>query len=102
MGNTCIPVADSFLYMAKPIQYYKVKKKTCKKNKKINGLVILIIGIPWWFNGFPRGSAVKNLSAMQDIMVRSLGQEDLLKKGIVTHSSILAWRIPGTEKPSGL
>ena len=34
--------------------------------------------------------------------VRSLGQEDLLEEGMATHSSILAWRIPLTEEPSGL
>ena len=34
--------------------------------------------------------------------IRSLGQEDALEKGIATHSSILAWRIPGTEEPDGL
>ena len=34
--------------------------------------------------------------------VRSLGQEDLLEKGIATHSSILAWEIPWTEEPGGL
>ena len=37
---------------------------------------------------------VKNLPAMQETWVRSLGQEDLLEKGMATHSSILAWRIP--------
>ena len=66
---------------------------------RLNGLVILIIGILWWFKGFPRGSAVKNLSAMQDTKVRSLGREDLLKKGMATHSRILAWRILWTEEP---
>ena len=45
---------------------------------------------------------VKNLPAMQEIQVRSLGQEDLLEKGMATHSSILAWRIPWTEEPGGL
>ena len=44
---------------------------------------------------------VKNLSAMQETQVLSLGEEDLLKKGIATHTSILAWRIPWTEKPAG-
>ena len=42
---------------------------------------------------------VKNLLAMQ---VQSLGQEDLLEKGMATHSRILAWRIPWTEEPGGL
>jgi len=39
---------------------------------------------------------VKNLLAMQEIWVRSLGQEDSLEKGMATHSSILAWEIPWT------
>ena len=44
--------------------------------------------------GFPGGSAVKNLPAMQETWVRSLGQEDPLEESMATHSSILAWRIP--------
>ena len=39
---------------------------------------------------------------MQEMQVRSLGQEDLLEKEIATHSSILAWGTPWTEKPGGL
>ena len=45
---------------------------------------------------------VKNLLAMQETWVWSLGQEDPLKKGMASHSIILAWRIPWTEEPSGL
>ena len=45
---------------------------------------------------------VKNLPAMQETWVWSLDQEDPLEKGIVTHSSILAWRTPWTEEPGGL
>ena len=45
---------------------------------------------------------VKNLPAMQETQVQSLGQEDPLQKGMATHSSILAWTIPGTEEPGGL
>ena len=45
---------------------------------------------------------VENPSAMQRTQVRSLGGEDPLKKGMATHSSILAWRIPWTEEPDGL
>ena len=45
---------------------------------------------------------IKNLSAMQEIWVRSLGLEDPLKKQVATHSSILAWRIPWTEELGGL
>ena len=42
---------------------------------------------------------VKNLPAMQEIWVESLGQEDPVEKGMATHSSIHAWRIPWTEEP---
>ena len=45
---------------------------------------------------------VKNLPAMQETQVRSLGWEDALEKGLATHSSILAWRIPWTEEPGGI
>ena len=45
---------------------------------------------------------VKNLPAKQETQVRSLGQEDPLKKGMTTHSSTLVWRIPWTEEPGGL
>ena len=41
---------------------------------------------------------VKNLPALQETWIQSLGQEDPLEKGKVTHSSILAWRIPGMEE----
>ena len=45
---------------------------------------------------------VKNLPAMQEMQVLSLGQKDLLEKIIATHASILAWRIPQTEEPGRL
>ena len=45
---------------------------------------------------------IKNLPAMQETCVQSLGWEDPLEKGMATHSSILAWRTPWTEEPSGL
>ena len=45
---------------------------------------------------------VKNLTAMQEMCVQSLGWEDSLKKGTASHSSILTWRIPWTEKPDKL
>ena len=52
--------------------------------------------------GFPGGSAVKNLLAMQETRVGSLGQEDPLEEGMAIYSSVLAWRIPWTEEPGGL
>ena len=51
---------------------------------------------------FPIAQLVKNLPAMQEIQVRSLGREDPLEKEMAVHSSILAWRIPRTEEPGGL
>ena len=45
---------------------------------------------------------VKNPPAMMETLVQSLSQEDLLEKGMATHPSILAWRIPRTEKPGRL
>ena len=45
---------------------------------------------------------VKNLPAVQETRVQSLGWEDSLEKGVATHASILAWRIPWTEEPGGL
>ena len=52
--------------------------------------------------GFPYSSVGKNLPAMQEARVLSLGGEDLLEKKMATHSRILAWRIPWTEEPGGL
>ena len=46
--------------------------------------------------------SVKNLPAVQEIWVRSLGWEDPLEKEMATHSSILAWKISWTEEPGGL
>ena len=45
---------------------------------------------------------VKNLPAVQETQLRSLGQEDSLEEGTAIHSGILAWRIPRAEEPGGL
>ena len=52
--------------------------------------------------GFPGGSMVKNLLAMQETWIQSMGREDPLEEDMATHSIILAWRIPWTEEPGGL
>ena len=52
---------------------------------------------PWWLRG-----KKKNLPAMKETWVCSLGQEDPLEKEMATHSSILAWEIPWIEEPGGL
>ena len=57
---------------------------------------MLFLGLPWWLK------RAKNLPVMQETQVLPQGLEDPLEKGMATHSSILAWRIPWTEKPGGL
>ena len=52
--------------------------------------------------GFPSGSAVKNIPAIQETWVWSLDWENPPEKEMATHSSILAWKIPWTEEPGGL
>ena len=54
--------------------------------------------LPWWLSGTKK----KNLPAMQETQVQSLDQKDPLEKGMATHSSILAWRIPRTGEPGRL
>ena len=61
----------------------KRKRNEGKKKKLLDSLVAQIL---------------KNLPALQDTWVQSLGWEDLLEKGTATHFSILAWRIPWTEE----
>ena len=52
--------------------------------------------------GFPVAQSVKNLPAMRETWVQSLGQEDSLEKGVAIHVSILAWKIPRTKEPGEL
>ena len=52
--------------------------------------------------GFPGGSELKGLPAVQETWVQSLGQEDPLEEKVAIDSSILAWKIPWTEEPDGL
>ena len=52
--------------------------------------------------GFPGSQMLKNLPVMQETWVQSLGWEHPLVKGMTTHSSVLAWKIPWTEEPGGL
>ena len=62
-------------------------------------LYLLKVAIP---RDSPEVQTVKNLPAMQETWVQSLVWEDPLEKGMATHSSILAWRIPWAEEPGGL
>ena len=62
--------------------------------------LFLISCLGW--SDFPAASDVKRLPTMWDTQVQSLGWEDLLEKEIATHSRIVAWKIPWTEKPGRL
>ena len=61
--------------------------------------VYIAAGLPWWFRCLKKK---KNVPVKQETQIRSLGSEDLLEKGMATHSSILTWRTPWTEEPGGL
>ena len=65
-------------------------------------LVISVRHDHGYFTSFLMAQTVKNLPAMQETQVQSLGREDCLEKGMATHCSILAWRTPWTEGPGGL
>ena len=67
------------------------------ENLLYNIQIILIVYL--YKQGFPGGSAVKNLLAIRETWVQSLGWENPLEKGIATHSSFLAWRTLWTEEP---
>ena len=64
----------------------------------VRNILALIPCVP----GFPGGSDGKESACNEGDPVQSLGQEDLLEKGMATHSNILSWRIPWTKEPGGL
>ena len=78
------------------------KQKSTIDRTMIIALEAVKLGSTTLLCGFPSGSAVKNLRAIQKMRVRSLGLEDSLQEGTATHSSIPAWRILRTEEPGGL
>ena len=67
---------------------------------KLSELAINIQHADYWASLVAQ--TVKNLPAVQETRVQSLGQVDPLEKGMATHSSIPAWRIPWSEEPGGL
>ena len=73
--------------MKKTTETYAILKS---KNGRVIGWASLV------------AQTVKNLPAMQETQVQSLGQEDPLEKDMATHFSTLAWKIPPTEEPGGL
>ena len=83
-------------YLVRELRSHKLLNVTQKKKKKL--FIIFNVG----FCASLVTQTVKNLPAMQETQVQFLGREDTLEKGMATHSSILAWRIPWTEEPGGL
>ena len=63
---------------------------------------MVVNAIPSSLDAFLVAQLVKNLPAMQETWIQSLSREDPLEKRMLTHSSILAWRIPWTEEPGRL
>ena len=74
----------------------------CKKKKKITVYLDTVESLINLRDPHLVAQPVKNLPAMQETQVQSLGWEDTLEKATATHSSIFAWRIPWTEDPGGL
>ena len=110
-------VIKPFLHAQALTEHAKKKKKTSFQNglKILGEKILLSIRLPlerektikhrqhytlcnvfMETEGFAGGSAGKESAAMREIPVRFLGREDPLEKGMATHSSILAWRIPWT------
>ena len=76
------------------------KERTKEDNFILKYLIFLYFCI--FLSDFPVAQKVKNLPAIQETRVLSLGWEDPLEKGMATHCSILVLRIPWTEEPGGL
>ena len=71
-----------------------------KKHRQLENTISHLI--TYFMGFFMVAQMVKNLSAMPETWVQSLGWEDPLEKGMATHSNIILWRIPQTKEPVGL
>ena len=93
-GQICLPIRSHFFGLNRG---RRMGKKIWEEF--LNFLVLVSVLFLWASLVAQMG---KNLPAMQETRVQSLGWEDLLEKGMATHSSTLAWRIPWTEEPGRL
>ena len=88
------------------VELHQAQRKGEKLSDFITQILVLFLGNYYELCRSHQASlvaqTVKNLPAMLETQVRSLGQEDPLDKGMTTHPSTLAWRIPWTEEPGGL
>ena len=85
-------------------QRSRTVSSTCwpQENKRLPHAEDRLLYILAWPGASLVAQMVKNLPQVQEIWVQSLGWEDPLEKGMATHSSFLAWKIPWTEEPGGL
>ena len=98
----CLPHSKQYFISGNNISWiYGIKRDMNKRNMHWKNNEIWLV---WEVEAqcFPGDSAVKNLPAMWETPVQSLGQENALEEGMATLSSILAWRIPWTEGPGWL
>ena len=88
------------------VELHQAQRKGGKLSDFIAQILVLFLGnyyeLCWSHQASLVAQTVKNLPAVLETQVQSLGQEDPLDKGMTTHSSTLAWRIPWTEEPGGL
>ena len=80
----------------------KIRFHSNPKEEQCQRMFKLLYSCPHFTLGSPGASVVKNLPAMQETWVRSLGHKDPLEEGMATHSNTLDWRIPWTEEPGGM
>ena len=86
--------SNIYFILARDEQTWKEEKKKLRK------ILLVIFAIYLCYRSVAQ--MVKHLPAMQETWVQSLSWEDPLEKGMATHSSIPAWKIPWTEEPGGL
>ena len=94
LTSSCIQLKHFIIYSILFVTYFYVHVSPC-----ISTFVLMFSTMLW---ASLVAQMVKNLPAVQETQVQSLGQEDPLKKGMATHWSILAWRISWTEERGGL
>ena len=93
-------ISTSFAYSGYDITHDTELLKNLPFCPDLNLLLFDLLPLNWWASLVAQ--RLKCLPPMRETRVRSLGQEDPLEKEMAVHSSILAWRIPWTEKPSRL
>ena len=85
-----------------PLQYSSLENSFGSQRVRQEGVTFTFTYILILLLGVSHSSAKKSPSAMQEMQALSLGWEDPLEKKMATHSRILAWEIPWTEKPDGV